>query len=163
MKSISLGRVDSSEHKWMWHFTKHGIYSVRSTYHAVLESDLIKGIHHSESISASNSQKRWKSIRSISIPNKVKHFMLRVLKNFLPTMVNLQQMNVPVDLIARCVDMNQRISHTFFRCQVAIQVWALSYLTSKIEPLSQENPTEWIWNVMTQMDKTDSELLTALC
>lgn len=114
IKAIPLGRAKDNEDRWMWHLTKNRVYFARSAYHAILDSGLIKDRCQSESTSEDRVQSRWKNLWNLFISNKVKHFIWGAIKNFLPTMVNLQRRKIMVDLnCPLCGYEREDVTHIF--------------------------------------------------
>ncbi|KAL9450662.1 hypothetical protein AB3S75_012400 [Citrus x aurantiifolia] len=68
----------------IWHYDKHGIYSVKSGYQIALK------LKFTETASSSNNSKtHWDVIWAKEIPEKIKVFMWRAAQNLLPTAHNL--------------------------------------------------------------------------
>ena len=76
-----------SEDKLIWPFTMDGEYSVHSAYH-MLVADESHGLPSSSS--PSNSQKFWKKIWKIKVPNNLCHFLWCAVKDSLSTKQNLK-------------------------------------------------------------------------
>lgn len=74
----------------VWHYTHHGCYTVRSGYH--LAMDRHNRQHENQLGSTSrHMQRNWNFVWSIKTPNKVKHFLYRILHNSLATHAELQR------------------------------------------------------------------------
>ncbi|KAL0310308.1 UNVERIFIED_CONTAM: putative mitochondrial protein [Sesamum calycinum] len=121
----------------VWHYSKNGLFSVRSAYHLAL----------SMSVKASSSgtcwpPQLWHKVWQAPAPNKAKLFIWRAIRNILPTASNLQK-RIPYDNFScpLCESVSEGPIHTFFHCDFARQVWALSNIRWHIldsSPLSME-------------------------
>ncbi|KAL0331177.1 UNVERIFIED_CONTAM: hypothetical protein Sangu_1663200 [Sesamum angustifolium] len=143
----------------VWHYSKNGIFSVRSAYHLAL----------SISAKASSSGTGWPSqlwhkVWQAPAPNKVKLFIWRAVRNILPTASNLQR-RIPYDNFScpLCESVSEGPIHTFFHCAFARQVWALSNVrwhTLDSSPLSME---EWITDLSAKLSSTEFAFVTMVC
>ena len=61
--------------RWIWHYTKNGKFSVRGTYHAIMDSDILVVGQMAHGPSSSSNDAVWKKIWLLDIPNKKKHFL----------------------------------------------------------------------------------------
>ncbi|KAK4382091.1 putative mitochondrial protein [Sesamum angolense] len=143
----------------VWHYSKNGIFSVRSAYHLAL----------SMSVKASSSGTGWPSqlwhkVWQAPAPNKVKLFIWPTIRNILPTASNLQR-RIPYDNFScpLCESVSEGPIHTFFHCAFARQVWALSNVRWHIldsSPLSME---EWITDLSAKLSSTEFAFVTMVC
>ncbi|KAK4384943.1 putative mitochondrial protein [Sesamum angolense] len=143
----------------VWHYSKNGIFSVRSAYHLAL----------SMSVKASSSGtgwplQLWHKVWQAPAPNKVKLFIWRAIRNILPTASNLQR-RIPYDNFScpLCESVSEGPIHTFFHCAFARQVWALSNVRWHIldsSPLSME---EWITDLSAKLSSTEFAFVTMVC
>ncbi|KAL0342115.1 UNVERIFIED_CONTAM: hypothetical protein Scaly_1874100 [Sesamum calycinum] len=69
----------------------------------------------------------WHKVWQAPAPNKAKLFIWRAIRNILPTASNLQK-RIPYDNFScpLCESVSEGPIHTFFHCDFARQVWALS-------------------------------------
>ena len=63
----------------------------------------------------------WRRIWSLSVPNKIKHFLWRACRESLPTKNNLRGRNVTRN--ALCEWCNEDAVHALWGCQVLKEVW----------------------------------------
>ncbi|GKV09429.1 hypothetical protein SLEP1_g20934 [Rubroshorea leprosula] len=106
-----MGREDS----WMWNFTKHGCYSVRSGYHRAM--DLSRN-HAGPSVSSSSfgGNRIW----SLDIPEKVRLLTWSAYRNVVPTKDNLHKKCVDIDLeCPMCGVERESVFHCFMSCSIA--------------------------------------------
>ncbi|KAL9286052.1 putative reverse transcriptase zinc-binding domain-containing protein [Arabidopsis thaliana] len=106
-----------------WHFTKTGIYTVKSGYHTARME--ILGINSSSiglEIKALKAQV-WK----VQCPPKLRHFLWQILAGCVPVTENLRRRGINCDSgCVRCGTVEETINHTLFQCHPERQIWALS-------------------------------------
>ena len=81
----------------VWKANRAGRFSVKTAYQVALRLIQQNGAEHSD---ARMDGKVWKEIWALNVPPKVRNFIWRACSNILPTMENLQNRRVKVDL--RC-------------------------------------------------------------
>lgn len=107
------------EDKWIWHFDKKGLYSVKSGYKAYINT-----IIRESSSSENNMQKTWEKLWRLKVPNKVKSFCWRALHEIIPTKVNLQKKGIDTNLICPiCNCFLESSDHVLFTYSRAKSVW----------------------------------------
>ena len=87
IKAIPLS-LEDCEDKLFWSRSSNGVYSVKSGYKLIMESEM------KDNPTTSNfslTKKVWKGIWSLRIPNRVKTLMWRAGSDALPTRVNLRK------------------------------------------------------------------------
>lgn len=108
--------------KIIWHFDKHGNYSVKSGYQIALKLKF--------PYMASSSDKfktHWEVIWSKEILERIKVFMWRVAQNLLPTTYSLWKRRVIKEpMCCRCQSESEGIFHALMRCKHAQKVWKLT-------------------------------------
>lgn len=76
---------------WVWHYDKRGSYNVRSGYK--LYTNL--KIDTSPSTMVEN-QIFWRSVWSLGVSTKIRHFLWKALHNILPAHLNLSRLDIDV-------------------------------------------------------------------
>jgi hypothetical protein len=107
-----------------WHYTKTGLFTVWSAYHA--EWDYQFGRHNPNAMGIGDSQhsKLWKRLWSMNIPAKIKIFGGRVLHGFISCLGVLANRHIAQS--SQCPICNigyEDILHTLFTCPRAKQIW----------------------------------------
>ena len=72
----------------IWPMSSNGEYRVRSAYR------LLVGLHlqgQASSLNVEASKSLWNNIWKLRVPNKVRHFVWRAVRNSLPTKLNLHK------------------------------------------------------------------------
>jgi hypothetical protein len=83
---IPVGRLD--EDVWAWHLERHGNFTVRSAYRALLQANAninpVMG-------SGQDEQYFWKILWKMKVPPKVWNYWWRVIKGFIPCRAVLER------------------------------------------------------------------------
>jgi hypothetical protein len=122
---IPLGRA--CEDMWAWEGEKHGLYSVRSAYRALVEKeaqdrDFISG---RSSHSAGNNNPAWRKIWGAKVPPKVRVFWWRVSHDFIPSKANLHHRHI--DKLAACEFCGaerETTFHALLECTYSRSFWS---------------------------------------
>lgn len=108
-----------------WHFTKSGIFSVRSAYYRQWEEYYASSDLNPNGISGSSAHPVWKKLWSLKVPSKIKNFLWRCLHNALPCCRVLANRHIsrsgqcPI-----CLTHAEDLTHMAFKCSHAQEVWA---------------------------------------
>ncbi|KAL0434337.1 UNVERIFIED_CONTAM: hypothetical protein Slati_2768000 [Sesamum latifolium] len=122
---IPLGRESYLDTR-CWHYTRNGVFSVRSAYFLAVE---LQYSQSSSSWSNDSSHARCKTIWSTKLPHKVRLFSWKLASDALPTSTNLVQRLRTIPFFCPfCGEMKDDIPHTFLQCHFARQTWAPSDL-----------------------------------
>ena len=84
IKNIHVSQIEVVD-ALIWPHTSDGVYSVRSAYH------LLATTQHQDQPSSSNVEAGkglWNGICKLKVPNKVRHFLWRAVRESLPTKFN---------------------------------------------------------------------------
>ncbi|XP_016647182.1 PREDICTED: uncharacterized protein LOC107880379 [Prunus mume] len=84
----------------MWHFTKDGIYTVKSGYRVAVELDSngLLGRRGDGGTSVDRGGRRlWKSIWELNVAGKIRRFIWRCCRNYLAVRCNLRQRGMQID------------------------------------------------------------------
>lgn len=85
----------SEEDKWIWHYTSHGEYTVKSGYKLSMTDSVGQG-----SSSLNSLRKWWVALWETKIPSKIKVFIWKAFHNCLPT--NFCLWRKGVDILSNC-------------------------------------------------------------
>nr|XP_027118368.1 uncharacterized protein LOC113735569 [Coffea arabica] len=157
---IPLG--DSHNHdKLIWHYSKNGSFTVKSAYHLIKTQST--GWQDVASGSNGSVQDIWPRLWKLNIPNKVKIFLWRICKGILPTSSTLNSRGVHLDpMCLLCKTPVEDVTHLFLCCPVAVQAWALSFLTLKIRLDSAKQVSSWLPGLLNLLKKQDMELVAII-
>ena len=75
------------------------------------------------SSSSAQLQDVWKKIWKLRVPNKIRHFLWRVVKNSLPTKMNLKARHILMDDTCDCGDHAKSILHCLWLGDQSHLVW----------------------------------------
>ena len=110
-----------SRDDWVWKLDSSGQYSAKSAYHA------LRG-HITEGEEVADFEELWK----LRIPSKAGVFVWRLLRDRLPTKVNLRKRHVEINDLQCpfCRRMEEDATHLFFHCSKITPLWweALSWV-----------------------------------
>ncbi|KAL0350015.1 UNVERIFIED_CONTAM: hypothetical protein Sradi_4150700, partial [Sesamum radiatum] len=143
----------------VWHYSRNGLFSVRSAYHLALA-----WARPASSSEIRWSRQLWSKIWQAHMPNKAKVFIWRAIRNILPTASNLhKRMPQEVFCCPLCEEAMETPLHTFLRCSFARQVWALSnFQWSRINSavLTME---DWVHALSCKLSPSDFSLVVMTC
>jgi hypothetical protein len=114
-----------------WHYTKTGVFSVRSSYYLEWEHQHGIKLRRTSNYGTSSNLPVWKTIWSLNVPAKIKIHLWRSLLGAIPCngvlanrhMINSSQCNL-------CQSDCESICHAFFKCPRVGEIWAkLAWVT----------------------------------
>jgi hypothetical protein len=129
IKSIPLS-IQVRDDALVWSREKNGKYSVRSAYRLLTEAE---SSSHQSCSDLGTWKKFWKTLWSVRVPYKVRHFLWRACSNALPTMVNLSWRGIVTNgRCGFCLGEEEDILHAVWRCSALTAVWGHHGVTKKI-------------------------------
>ncbi|CAL1367047.1 unnamed protein product [Linum trigynum] len=129
------------EDKLIWHYDKSGHYTVKSGYHL-----LSNGLNlPRNSLPYFLNTKFWKFLWNIPMPPKLKFFLWRLVRGFLPVKGTLLYKKIiSSGLCPVCCEVNEDFKHCFFDCRITRELWTLSDL-DHIRDMMRESPMDLAW------------------
>ncbi|KAJ9554109.1 hypothetical protein OSB04_018154 [Centaurea solstitialis] len=122
---------ESHPDKIIWHWTEDGIYSVKSCYRLITEK--IAPLSH---LFISGD---WKRIWKANIPNKVKFFIWRAIREVIPTRNALQSRGIQVPPLCPLCNRNVENNwHALVDCPQVRSIWNETGLSSEIDARTLE-------------------------
>ncbi|KAL0406293.1 UNVERIFIED_CONTAM: hypothetical protein Slati_3943200 [Sesamum latifolium] len=144
-----------------WHYSNNGRFSVKSAYFLAL--DLMNCCSSSGSSNKDFTQ-YWKTIRNLTVPNKIRLFCWKLCLDALPTALNITKwIHDSIFGCPFCHHLNEDTVHTFILCDYARQTWALSHLRWSIISPANTDPTGWFHHVVEHLDINELEFFIMLC
>lgn len=148
IRRIPLGRA--RDDFWAWEGERHGLYTVRSAYRALVEKETQERDFKSgqPSHSAGNNNPLWRKIWKIKVPPKVRVFWWRVAHDFIPSRANLFHRHIErLGTCEFCGAYEETTFHALTECTFARQFWRkLTEITGiKLPKLC---PHSWAQDVM---------------
>ncbi|KAH9759717.1 putative reverse transcriptase/RNA-dependent DNA polymerase [Citrus sinensis] len=158
IKRIILPRSPQLD-QLIWHFDKHGNYSVKSGYQLSLR------LKSPDLASSSDlSKTHWKIIWSMEIPEKIKIFMWRAAQNMLPTAYNLwKRKAIKEPMCGRCSKEKEDGFHALIGCKYANKVWKLTDFHQNMKMLAQQDLLSTLQEMGKIESRKDMELIIATC
>ncbi|KAH9764612.1 putative reverse transcriptase/RNA-dependent DNA polymerase [Citrus sinensis] len=147
------------EDQIVWHYDKKWIYSVKSGYQVALKEKF-------PDIPSFSNQKtnQWSVIWTLSLPEKMKIFTWRALKNLLPTAENLWKRKVlPQPICQLCGTKIETTAHALMECKSAHAVWKTTKLAADIGNIAHQDIISFVHEAMRRMGKNDADMVIALC
>ncbi|KAH9717156.1 putative reverse transcriptase/RNA-dependent DNA polymerase [Citrus sinensis] len=143
----------------IWHFDKHGNYSIKSGYQLSLR------LKSPDLASSSDlSKTHWKIIWSMEIPEKIKIFMWRAAQNMLSTAYNLwRRKAIKEPMCGRCSKEKEDGFHALIGCKYANKVWKLTDFHQNMKMLAQQDLLSTLQEMGKIASRKDMELIIATC
>ena len=132
IKGIHVSQVVDTD-TLVWPLAPDGMYSVQSAYR--LYSEISRQALPSSS-TGEGDKKLWNGIWKLRVPPKVRHFLWRVVRDALPTKINLLKRNVMADGVCELYrESNEDTLHALWLCDTVKTIWmsdqSFSFLHSK--------------------------------
>ena len=143
--------VRNAEDTVIWHFHPRGEFTVNSAYKA--EMNWREQVEKSEgSNSEGNQQWMWKQFWKVKIPEKIKIFGWRVIRDILPTRSNLSKRKIPIlNSCPGCDEVPESIFHSLWECEIAQEVWKVAGLNEKIKPTNSHCCKIWFAELLDRL------------
>ncbi|XP_012851712.1 PREDICTED: uncharacterized protein LOC105971405 [Erythranthe guttata] len=141
--AVPVGSVMAKD-RWIWHFSKHGNFTVRSCYHHILSCAMtMVSRRRNESGSYSGvQQQNWKYIWQLPIPPKIRMFLWRLKSNIIPTNAELFRRKISSSpLCSTCHIEKETPLHVILKCRGMEKVWR----SHPFDTLESHNYSS-IWN-----------------
>jgi hypothetical protein len=150
-----------------WPHAKFGQYTVKSVYNlARTEKFFSKRSANDQGDSSDlpSQEKHWKSIWSITLPEKMKIVIWRMVHDRLPTSFQLQRRNIPAEDQCVFCGRSERVEHIFLFCPFAQSVWDVikNHGNLKLCLKSFSNMKQWIFDFLDRASQLQSTFLASL-
>ncbi|KAK6151721.1 hypothetical protein DH2020_014356 [Rehmannia glutinosa] len=155
---VSNARKD----KIMWHYTKNGIYSVKTGYRVAKQA---QGLSCDSTSSSGNDCKIWRWMWRLEIPPEVKIFLWKCLKNILPVKCALARRGIGMDTIcSRCGGEEETAVHALRDCPWVSFAWKISPLRIETDRHARRGDlADWIvWMAENLNDESHSMFVMLL-
>jgi hypothetical protein len=121
--NIPLAR-NSMEDFISWHFTKTGVFSVRSCYHVEWEFQHGRKLRRTSGFGTSSTLPIWKTVWSLNVPAKIKIHLWRSLLGAIPCNGVLANRHMrPSSQCTLCQSDCESIRHAYFLCPRVTEIW----------------------------------------
>lgn len=147
----------------VWHYSKNGIFSIKSAYLLELATsniDMSAGFSEDGITSAIF----WKMAWKLTIPPKIRVFAWKACLDILPVKANLIKKRIPLtDCCEVCCEGVETVRHCLFQCEFVERVW----LAAGLDHLWQLGLTcdffAWIWQISSSHGFAVLGLVLSLC
>lgn len=146
-----------------WFFSRSGYYSVKSAYY--ITRDIKKSRQAALSSSGSvTTTRNWSYIWKLRLPNTLKVFVWRLLKNGLPVTSNLVRRNISIDNVCPiCKEAEETTIHAFHSCHFTRLFWALSALPATVLMTPVHDMWTWFSSLKQDLEHVDFERFICCC
>lgn len=146
-----------------WHFTKNGVYSVKSGYHVVVDSRST-ALGNVSSSTSSTDDLIWKTLWHLKVPAASRVFFWRALQGILPCSLNLfcrHLLSFPI--CPRCHLHAESILHALWSCSKTKQVWVLTPFNFGVGSWGCGSFADLFRHAISVLTTTELELIVWLC
>lgn len=121
--AIPLGKVGADD-RMVWHYSKDGMFSVRSCYHFIFESTSSLAAGPS-GITSGDEPHRWRDIWCLPIPPKIRMFLWRACMGILPHKLELFRRHIIGNPFCEsCGVKMESLAHVLLECRGMDGVWS---------------------------------------
>jgi hypothetical protein len=115
---------DGMEDCVAWHYSKLGVFSVRSAYHVEWEHQHGRKLRRTSGLGSAEINSVWKELWRLNIPAKIKKFNWKALHGTLPCRAILADRHMKVSAQCPvCSHGAEDVRHALFTCDRAKKVW----------------------------------------
>ncbi|KAK6122558.1 hypothetical protein DH2020_043703 [Rehmannia glutinosa] len=149
---------------WCWHLAKNGKHTVRSAYHAYINSDASPLTFSPNANSSSGPNPLWKQLWNLRIQPRIKHFLWRCCTGSISTPENLARHGLHnSDPCPLCKDIDSSSPHIFFHCPFATAIWKYAGLYEFLVEFQQPSWHLWIREFISPSFEGPTELIITIC
>jgi hypothetical protein len=151
---IPIGRLE--EDTWAWQLERHGNFTVRSAYRALLNANaFIEPLGSSGSV-----QPYWQKLWKMRVPPKVRNYWWRVIKGFIPCRAVLEARHIERISFCHECGCKDTIQHSLFECTWAKLFWQEVKATSAVK-VSDLHPDTWVIDIIdsNKVDPRDAAMI----
>jgi hypothetical protein len=142
----------------IWNGTKHGSFTVRSAYYLELARRARDRGESSRSQEVSGVSSSLWSLQALGV---LKHFVLKVCNNAIPTKDNLYRRKILQDpLCPICANQVETVWHILWDCPASVDVWQECHRKISKLSLVKSDGLGWVQQLMAKLDS--NVLLEAL-
>lgn len=144
--------MEQKNDSWFWILDEKGMFTVRSCYRQL------------QGVGVCEYADFWKCLWSLKLPGKVRNFLWRVCKGFLPTMYALTMKQVDVNIQCPwCHSGVENATHVLFECGFARTVWQDTEFWNIFQILTGDTPFDILRRSFAQCNKAKCVLIGMLC
>ncbi|XP_058749860.1 uncharacterized protein LOC131622856 [Vicia villosa] len=139
--------AELGEDTLIWNAEKDGEFSVKTAYHQLCSSRR----KNSPSASVSVLDSLWKPLWKTSVPNKIKEFLWRLVKDILPTRSNICKKGINIDSSCPlCGCSPENSSHLFIHCDFVKRMFFAGPLGVRVPEIGDVG--DWLLQVFRRKD-----------
>ncbi|KAH9708382.1 hypothetical protein KPL70_012867 [Citrus sinensis] len=142
----------------IWHYDRKGQYSVKSGYQIALNLKF-----PARSTSSAATQNQWNVIWLFTLPEKIKIFAWRAVKNLLLLVENLWKMKVIQEPLCQfCNKKLETIFHALVGCKVVKKIWKITRFEDDLKDSVDQDMLSLLIGLKLRRSKDDIELLVTI-
>jgi hypothetical protein len=145
IQAIPLSRWES-EDEMAWHFSKNGMFSVKSAYHIEWNHQFGSRCTRRNASSSSSINLVWERAWKLAVSQKVKIFIWRAFHGIIPCMCVLA--NRHIERSGQCPLCSQGakdVAHLLFKCKGAKEIWKKLGLKDQVKAAMQVDRAGSVW------------------
>jgi ribonuclease HI len=145
----------------IWGATKQRIYTVRSGYHLLLHE---RNQDEPGTSDTTRMSQLWKTIWSVQIPSKIRHFLWRACHSSLPTRSNLHHRHVLDDpRCSSCTDQIESTIHALWQCKSIAPIWHSISWGQTLSKTSYTDCIDLIYQCTLTLSTNELQLFAVIC
>lgn len=138
-----------------WHYTKNGIFLIRSAYHMSKEQPDRRETSSSRSQATVQRNRVW----ALRVSSKVKHFLWRLLKSILLTCCIVKHRGMDLDMLCPiCLTKTKTINYLLMHCEWAKRLWSAGSLGIRTLVVNDNLILDWFVAIEEHFDAEILEL-----
>ncbi|XP_073271213.1 uncharacterized protein [Primulina huaijiensis] len=142
----------------MWNFSRHGAYTVKSGYYQIMNNIM----NHTQ---AHQKDGNWAKLWHISTPPKIRSFLWRAARDYLPCRIKLQSRNIQVP--SQCVTCESGLEnnwHIFIDCPYAKECWKVAKFEELVSQCAREEDSfpKWLFKSLNKCPTTGQPNFSAV-
>jgi hypothetical protein len=153
---IPIGGFDDDI--WAWHLERHGNFTVRSAYRALIQANEERTTIGREA----SDQVFWKKLWKMKVPPKVRNFWWRVIRGFIPCRSVLKNRHIDRISFCQACGCEETIWHALFECTWAKLFWQEIKEVTGVK-IPELHPTTWTMDLIDSSIVNQSEAVVILC
>ena len=157
IKSIPLPRTPQ-EDEIIWHYDKKGLYSVKSGYQLALKIKFPE-----PPTSSAGASQEWQNLWKLNLPGKIKIFVWKAAKNFLPTAENLWRRKILQEPICTiCKEGREDVFHALMECKLARKIWRCTDMKATVQSIRRDDMLSTMHSLMRKGAKSEIDYVASI-
>ncbi|KAH9657893.1 putative reverse transcriptase/RNA-dependent DNA polymerase [Citrus sinensis] len=157
IKSILLPRTPQ-EDEIIWHYDRKGLYSVKSGYQLALKIKFPE-----PPTSSAGASQEWQNLWKLNLPGKIKIFVWKAAKTFLPTAENLWRRKILQEPICTiCKEGREDVFHALMECKLARKIWRCTDMEATVQSIRRDDMLSTMHSLMRKGAKFEIDYVASI-